>query len=58
MKEIFTSATLEPVLAWLTLRNKAELHNTWSEKNNDGIVSQQLIGKMGKDCTILETGVE
>ena len=51
MKKIFTSTMLEPVLAQLTLRNKAELHKTWSDKNSDRLVSQQLIRKMGKDCS-------
>ena len=51
MKDVFTSSNLAPLLAKLTLRSKSEVHKAWSSKNNDRAISQQLIGKMGKDCT-------
>ena len=51
MKDVFTLSSLAPLLDKLTLRNKSEVHETWSCKNNDRMISQQLIGRMGKDCT-------
>ena len=51
MKDIFTLSSLAPLLNKLTLRNRSEVHETWSSKNNDRMISQQLIGRMGKDCT-------
>ena len=51
MKDVFTSSNLAPLLAKLTLRSKSEVYKAWSSKNNDRAISQQLIGKMGKDCT-------
>ena len=47
----FTSSNLAPLLGKLTLRSKSEVHEAWSSKNNDCAILQQLIGKVGKDCT-------
>ena len=52
MKEVFASSKLEPLLARLTLRKKARFTiKSWSSKNNERTISQQLIGRLGKDCT-------
>lgn len=51
MKEVFASSKLEPLLARLTLRSKSEIYKSWSSKNNERTISQQLIGRLGKDCT-------
>ena len=51
MKNLFTLSSLAVLFDKLTLRNKSEVHETWSCKNNDHTILQQLIGKMGKDCT-------
>ena len=51
MKDVFTSSNLAPLLAKLTLRSKSDIHKAWSSKNHDHTISQQLIGKMGKDLT-------
>ena len=51
MKEIFASSKLEPLLARLTLHSKSEIYKTWSSKNNKCIISQQLIRRLGMDCT-------
>ena len=42
---------LAPLLAKLTLWSKSKVHKVWSNKNHNRTISQQLIRKMGKDCT-------
>ena len=39
MKEVFTLSSLAPLLDKLTLRNRSEVHETWSCKNNDRTIS-------------------
>ena len=50
MKDMFTLSSLAPLLDKLTLRNISEVHKTWSSKNNNRMISQQLIRRMGMDC--------
>ena len=48
MKDMFTSSSLAPLLDKLTLHNKSGVHEMWSGKSNDSMLSQQLIRRIGQ----------
>ena len=52
LKQVFTTTTLSPILANLTLRSKREVWEKWHKKWKERLISQPYIIRMGSFCSI------